>query len=66
MINLIIKKMSLLKAGYLFVAGIGYTAIGVHSEMIQLQRDQREELMYEFKQQRDLLYMLKLKTLKSN
>lgn len=34
-------KLGIMKAGYYFVAGIGYTSVGLHLEMLQLQSGQR-------------------------
>jgi hypothetical protein len=57
--------MSLHRAGYLFVAGIGFTSVGIFGGLHDLQHQQRKELSQQFRQQRDLLYILKIKEFKS-
>lgn len=54
------QRYGLLKAAYLTLAGVGYTAVGIHIELAQTAAAQTEEVRRELKTHRDLLFKRKL------
>jgi hypothetical protein len=58
------QRYGLLKAAYLTLAGVGYTAVGIHLELAQTSAAYTAELRRELKTHRDLLFKRKQSELK--